>query len=32
LREIWFCRLCMRVIEDTVRAAIQYRISEEMPK
>lgn len=32
LREIWFCRPCMRVIEDALRATIQYRISEEEPK
>lgn len=28
LQEIWFCKGCMRAIEDALRATIQYRIDE----
>jgi hypothetical protein len=28
LMDIWFCRHCMRVLEDTLRATIAYWINE----
>lgn len=28
LQDIWFCQPCMRTIEDSLRATIQYQISE----
>lgn len=28
MQDIWFCRPCMRTIEDSLRATIQYQITE----